>query len=521
MKRAFFIASLVLIVGSGHGHAQSFWAQQAARESLASIFEKIEAKGPAGDLIEELERFVKSYPRSGVTDEALFRLAEIELENKKFRKAVGHFQKILDRFPESRFRSEALYGLGYSQYRSGRMIEAKTTLRSVVESPSTTLTMKVKARRLLETISEVASSPLTEPEGFAISALLPLKGVYSKFGEAALKGILLAADVFGSGTIEVKPVDTAGGGPWVEKRIIEISTDARVMGLVGPLASKTAQAAAKRAQKEKIPIIVLSQKQGVADTGNYVFRNFLTPATQAESIATYAYDMLEKRKFAVLYPTNRYGVELARRFKKEIEALGGKIVNEVSYKPGQKDFAEELEFLFGIEVEEEVKGRRYTRRYTPTVEIDALYIPDYPEAVGQIAPYLAFYSIKEVQLLGSNGWNSPRLLKLAGEYVEGSVFVDGFFSGSERPGAKQFTERFTKVYGHPPGVIEAQAYDAAMMLMAAVTDGGGSRADVRDTLEEYYVFEGATGPIRFDYSGDAVKRLFLLTVERKKIVEIF
>jgi ABC-type branched-subunit amino acid transport system substrate-binding protein len=403
------------------------------------------------------------------------------------------------------------------------MVEAETTLRSVVESPSTTLTMKIKARRLLKTIKEVTSSPLAEPEGLSIGAMLPLKGVYSKFGEAALKGILLAADVFGagSGTIEVKAIDTAGGGPRAEKIITELSTDARVMGLVGPLASKTAQAAAKKAQKEKIPIIVLSQKQGVPDTGDYVFRNFLTPATQAESIATYAYDMLEKRKIAVLYPTNRYGVELARHFKKEIEALGGNIVNQVSYKPGQKDFAEELEFLFGIEVEEEVKGRRHIRQYTPTVEIDALYIPDYPEAVGQIAPYLAFYNIKEVQLLGSNGWNSPKLLKLAGKYVEGSVFVDGFFSGSERSGAKQFTERFTQVYGHPPGVIEAQAYDAAMMLMAAVRNGGGSRADVRDTLEDYYVFEGATGPIRFDYRGDALKRLFLLTVEKKTIVEIF
>jgi hypothetical protein len=70
MKKGFFIACLVITVASGHGHAQSFWAQEAARRALTAIFEKIEAKGPAEDLIEELQGFVETHPRSGVTDEA-------------------------------------------------------------------------------------------------------------------------------------------------------------------------------------------------------------------------------------------------------------------------------------------------------------------------------------------------------------------------------------------------------------------------------------------------------------------
>jgi ABC-type branched-subunit amino acid transport system substrate-binding protein len=524
MKKTALIAALVLIFSSNLSYGVPFfWSQGAARERLTEIFEQIELRGPQEKLVEELARFVESYPYASVTDEALIRLAGIHLRKKNFEKAGEYYQQILERFPRSRYKIDALYGLGYCQYRGGEMREAETALRSVSSSAEATLSMKVKARILSETIASVSSSLQSEPEEVAIGAVLPLKGVYATFGEAALKGILLAADVFANkyGPVEVKAMDMAGGESSIDWAIDTLSEDRRMLGLVGPLVSRTAGVVALKAQQKGLPIIVLSQKDGIPETGDYVFRNFLTPTQQAESIAGYAYKMLGKKKFAVLYPRNRYGVELSNHFKREVTELGGEIVNEISYSPEQKDFGEELEFLFDIEVKEHVKGRRHIREYTPTVEIEALYIPDYPEAVGQIAPYLAYYNIKDLQLLGSNGWNSPRLVELAGKYVEGAIFVDGFFSWSERPGTKQFIERFTEVYGHRPGLIEAQAYDATMMLVAAIRDGGESREGIRNNLDGSYGFEGATGTMQFNYTGEAVKNLFLLTVKKKKIVEIF
>ncbi|NIQ94532.1 MAG: hypothetical protein GWN87_10185, partial [Desulfuromonadales bacterium] len=64
------------------------------------------------------------------------------------------------------------------------------------------------------------------------------------------------------------------------------------------------------------------------------------------------------------------------------------------------------------------------------VDFDALFIPDYADRVGMIAPQLAYYGIEELPLLGINGWNSPDLLRVAGAFVEGAIFVDGFFAYS-------------------------------------------------------------------------------------------
>jgi ABC-type branched-subunit amino acid transport system substrate-binding protein len=59
-----------------------------------------------------------------------------------------------------------------------------------------------------------------------------------------------------------------------------------------------------------------------------------------------------------------------------------------------------------------------------------------------------------------------------------------------------------------------------MMLMAAIKDGGESREGIRDNLDGPNGLDGATGTIQFDYNGEAVKELFILTVKKKKIVEI-
>ena len=495
---------------------------------LAAILAELGEGEVMDDTVEDLEEFIETFPASPVTDEALVRLAGIRIEKNEFAEACDAYSALLQNFPASRFRSDALFGLGYCQYRGGLMKEAKTALRSVLQSEAT-LTHKVRAAMMIDAIRAVGDAPWVEPGKAAIAAILPLKGKYAPFGEAALKGILLATRVFNVSSnpiesrldVEVKITDLTAAGRDAGTALRKLYDDRRVAGIVGPLRSRTAGVVARTAEEVGMPVIALTQRSEIPEEGEYIFRNFLTPRQQAESIADYAFDILGDEKFAILSPSNRYGSELARLFKQAILSLGGEIVAEISYKPGQKDFAEEFEFLFGIEVKEKVVGRRHLREYTSTLEVDAIYIPDYPDAIGQITPFLAYYNIEEVRLLGSNGWNSPRLLKLAGEHVEGAVFVDGFYSWSERPGSKEFIELFRSVYGTRPGVIEAQAYDAAMMLLEAVDAGDGDRDAVKAALENAYGFEGATGTMSFDYNGEASKELFILTVKDGRITEAF
>lgn len=519
MKRTLAILIVALLLASGA--VQASWLKT-PKDVLWGIFEAIEERGSTDENIERLQDFIGAYPNSAVTDEALLRLSELLIKKKRFEKAASYCEKLLSDFPLSPYKDEALYLLGYSNYRMGNIADASSYLASVVDSPTATLTQKVKATIILDTIADVERLLSVPEPPHLVGAVLPLKGAYRKFGEKALKGILLAAGVFNEGgkdNVEIKLINTVDLEEPLESAIEELIYDNRLGGIIGPLLSKNATEVARFSQDHGVPLIALSQKEGLPSMGDYVFRNFLTPRAQADTIAGYAVKVLGKKSFAILYPENNYGRVLKREFRRAVEELGAVVVGELSYKPGKKDFAQELKTLFGIEVEERIIGRRHVARYTPTVEVDALYIPDYYPSVVQIAPYLAFYNIKGVQLLGSNGWNSPKLPQLAGEYVEGAVFVDGFFANSKRWATEEFVRRFKNTFGYTPGIIEAQAYDAAMIMFNAI-ESASMRMFVKDAIKSTVDFEGATGTIHFSPEGEAIKELFLLKIEGKRIVEI-
>ena len=514
----------------------TYWDESAPRTLLWQILENIETDGATRQNTRNLEKFVRTYPDASMTDEALFRLGRIYMETHKIAEAIKTFQRLLENFPASDFKLETLYGLAYCQYRSGKTDEAVTALESIVGMPDSTATQRVRATVLLNTITDITPELLKARTDVAIGALLPLKGPYASFGEDALRGILLATRAYGprdddSPTPPVPPVPPVPeirvigidpAEPHLKRHFSELAKDKSILALIGPLLSKTAPEAASMAQRKRVPVIALTKKEALPQSGSFVFRNFLTARQQAEKLAQVAIEVMHLRRFAILYPESGYGTELAKRFKEAIEARGAVISAELSYPDGKKDFGPELKKLFALEVEEHMEGRRQIREYTTTVEVDALFIPDYYETIAQIAPYLAYYNIniEEVQLLGANGWNSPRLLELAAKHVEGALIVDSYFGESKRPSVKKFARDFEEVYGYRPGTIEAHAFDAATALIAAIRNAESKRRrSVRDALLELEVIEGATGPFRFDEDGEAVKELFLLRVREGKILE--
>ncbi|MDP2681251.1 MAG: penicillin-binding protein activator [Deltaproteobacteria bacterium] len=369
-----------------------------------------------------------------------------------------------------------------------------------------------------------------------IGVILPLSGKYATFGEQALKGILLAAGIFetkeqeGKGARRQDNIQTANveiiikdtrDDPIASANAVEyLALNENVVGIIGPLLTITSTDAAGKAQELKVPTIVLSQKEGITNAGDYIFRNFLLPSEQAKAIALYAMNKLNRKKFAVLYPNSPYGTELANLFKEEVKKGKGVIVAEEQYKEGQTYFGKEVVRLFKIKETEKKEGRRSIRTFKATVTADALYIPDYFNTIGLIAPHLAYYNIKDIKLLGSNGWNSPKLIELAGKYVEGAVFTDGFFAGSKREATLQFVNNFKDIYGTEPGIIEAQAYDAARIMIEAIAKWNGGKEEIRAILADLKNLPGATGNIAFDKDREAVKDIFMLEVRKGKIVEV-
>ncbi len=370
----------------------------------------------------------------------------------------------------------------------------------------------------------------------AIGVLLPLTGRYAAFGSLVKRGIDMALKLHNSDKPALRIIyrDTEGDPTTAREATAALANEERVMAILGPLTGAAAIAASASAQQNETPLLALSQRASIPEVGSYIFRNSLTARLQARALARYAILQKGFHSFGVLAPDNRLGREMAELFSEEVLKLGGLVIDEQNYPEDANDFRSQILHLMGKSDKREKTDYRQKSEDDilddlfvpdhpeyPATTFDALFLPDYADRIGLIAPQLAFYGVQDLPLLGINGWNSPDLLRLAGRYVEGAVFVDGFFLDSPYPFVKEFISTYVETYGDEPSILEAQAFDSANILFSQLdTLKTPDRSSLRNAIADLKNYPGVTGATSFDFTGDADKVLFQLKVKDGGIIQI-
>lgn len=367
-----------------------------------------------------------------------------------------------------------------------------------------------------------AAETETKVDPHALGCILPLSGRHAAYGDRALDAVLLAAGVFSAKETPIRIlIEDSQSEPAVAEAAVGKLARAGAACILGPLGSQEALEAAKEAQRLKIPILALTQREGITGIGEYVFRNFLTAAMQVRTVVRYAQAELGLRRFAVLYPDDPYGREMAWLFREEVLRNGGEIGKEKSYRTDQTDFGEEIRALGGTAPVS--PGEDVITEAPPKAvpDFEALFIPDSHIRVAMIVPQLAYYDLTGIRLLGTSGWDSPELLKINPKHLQGAVFVNGFFANSFRPEVNDFLEDFYTAYGREPDTMEALVFDAAgMAVKLLLQNPGGGREGLRGGLAQMKDYPGVTGKTAFPESRDAEKDLFVLTVKDGRIIQI-
>jgi branched-chain amino acid transport system substrate-binding protein len=371
----------------------------------------------------------------------------------------------------------------------------------------------------------------------AIGCLLPLSGPYAIYGQEVLNGIQLGMGLwnpFESGQgIELVIKDTRGETEDAIRAVEELVREERVIAIIGPLASKAMLGAARKAQEWGVPILTLTQKEDITAEGEMVFRNYLTPSREIQSLVEKAINGLGLKRFAIFYPDNRYGQTSMSLFWDRVDELGGTITSAESYDPDETDFAVEIKKMVGLHywrprlIEQTVRHDNQMRwenevqekhpseeNPAPIVDFDAIFIPDAPQRVALIAPQFPFYNIFDVRLLGTRLWQSPELIDQARDYVNGAIFPVAFFAEGQSGGLEEFVELYRDNYESEPTDMAAIGYDTIRLLKAVMNDGEGvhTRRGLQRRLILYDGLNGVTGKISFDEQGEVEKSPTLLTI---------
>jgi ABC-type branched-subunit amino acid transport system substrate-binding protein len=348
-----------------------------------------------------------------------------------------------------------------------------------------------------------------------VGVVLPLTGRFAKFGEESLNGILLAAGVLepdpppGTSQIRLLVRDSGAGPEAAAAAVSELSSDASVAAIVGPLLAEESESAATAAEAASLPLLTLSGKEIATAPGQHVFRFGATARSETEALAEYAVKSMGMKRFGVIYPEDAYGRGLRDLFEQAVQSRGGSITRAVGYEPRSRDLAAPVHDVLGP-----------PGKPGAAPSIDALFVPDSRSAGALAAQALAASGAGSVRVLGTRGWQSPDLLRLGGTAIEGAIFTEPFDVSSSSPTVADFSRRYHMSYGRTPDVMAAQAYDATRVLLSALPPGSTSRTELEERLRRVRGYPGASGAITLQQDGSVQKTPALRGVRGGRIVEL-
>jgi ABC-type branched-subunit amino acid transport system substrate-binding protein len=402
-----------------------------------------------------------------------------------------------------------------------------------------------------------------------VGVAVPLSGSHKRWGDAIVQGVGLALE--GSG-LRIAVRDTRGDPDGAAAALRALSLDEGAIAVVGGVTNAEAERAAATAEELQLPFVSLSKQEGLTEAGPHVFQNMLTASAQAKALVDLAMGRRGMKRFAIMYPSMTYGVELANAFWDDVEERGGEIRGAETYAADRTTFTPLVKDMVGkLNLEERYDWQQQARqiaerekdpfrrhkalekakeRLHPITDFDAIFIPDFAKNVRLIAPALAVEDIvtqtclpdevekirkttgqphlAPVQLFGGNGWNDPSLFDMTpggpGRHVRCAIVVDGFYAGSDRPSTRRFVEDWARKYpGQVPTILEASAHDAAGMIRQALETGAQrpqTREALRDALAHVRGYQGATGEIAMGPDRTPVKDLFFLVVDQDGLREM-
>jgi ABC-type branched-subunit amino acid transport system substrate-binding protein len=347
-----------------------------------------------------------------------------------------------------------------------------------------------------------------------IGLLLPLSGKYEAFGKKVQRSVELA---FQSTTLararnyELVAAD-AGETPDSHlaalKKLVE---EEKVIAIIGPVLSNALDALRAKTEYYQTPLVSVAQVQGPSSPR--IFSCSVSSHDQVSRVVANAIDQRGYRRFAILAPDNKTGKTLANLFWDEVLTRGGEIRGFELYDPDLTDFREPVDKIIGLhytetrtqelqdlaEKRKELNIQKKTMKtlqffnLPPVVDFDAVFIADEARTSGQIIPTFAYRDAKGIPFMGISSWNSPQLLKRAGELAEGAFFPVALSTLNPPEATRHFYDLYWKSYQTYPGELDAIAFDAAAMVIKAIENAPSSREGFTRNLANLTEVEGATG----------------------------
>jgi branched-chain amino acid transport system substrate-binding protein len=217
-------------------------------------------------------------------------------------------------------------------------------------------------------------------------------------------------------------------------------------------------------------------------------RSFLriVPADDAQGAAgaLYAKDQGARRVF-VLDDNEPYGFGVAEAFRLAAERAGLTVAGTGRWNPKARDFR--------------ALAERIRRAGTDTVYLGGFVFGNGPRLVKDLREALG----PEAQIIAPDSWNNLAVVEGAGAAAEGFSPTIAVLPNDELPPpGREFATEFEDRFGARPCCYSVHTAQTTHMMLDAIADSDGSRAQVLENLFDARVEDGYIGDFELDLYGD-------------------
>lgn len=309
-----------------------------------------------------------------------------------------------------------------------------------------------------------------------VGAVLSLSGRGRKVGELSLRGLMLAAGLPPAGPQATNAPqlvfrDDGGDPERAAEAVTDLVTVHRAIAIIGPMDVRAADAAAARAQKLGVPIVLLSPGGNPTEQGPMVYRFFATPGNEIQALISRA-KAIDRGRIAALLPAGAFGDLMEATLREQATALGTPVTLVVRYPAATASFVPHAEAL-------------------QKQPFDALLLADSAAQVALIAPALAVAGLwctppgempkeggRAISVMAPSVAFDHALASSTGRYLQGAFFSVPFDAQTATGEGQKFVQRFRTQFGEPPNAFAVFAYDAYKLVRKAIDGGDNTRASL-------------------------------------------
>lgn len=354
------------------------------------------------------------------------------------------------------------------------------------------------------------AKPAAQTNEIKIGGNVEMTGGVANYGNQALSGMKLAfKQVNESGGVLGKKInlilaDNKSEPAEAANATTKLITQDKVSIVMGPIVSSNVLATVKIAEDNKVVVMTPTgtNEKITVDNGKvrpFAFRACFIDPFQGRVMANYATKSL-KAKTAVIYidSSSDYSKGVAAAFEETFVKNGGKVAGKEAFLQKDQDF-------------------KATLTKIKAMNADIVFIPAYYEEVGKIVKQARELGINQ-PLLGTDGWDNPKVVEIAGAAALNNTFFSNHYSSQDSdPNVKKFIDAYKAEYKEEPSSMAALGYDAAMIVIDAIKRANTTdAAKVKEAMEQTKNLQVSTGIVTMDSNHNPIKSAVVIEMKDGK-----